>query len=268
MYRTGKLGLFNAAYILRFVRDSSGRKWEEFLDHFKLPQRPSNHFKLSSVMKSRDTGELYVNNACVILENILGDLINAGFIVVEKDLFIATPLVEKVQNALDISLSELSKLKGGSILANPFFGFPKPLFLTPDVIPDVFVLMPFSEALKPVYEDHIKTVLTELGLKVMRADDMFASDPIIDDIWSLIYNSKLIIADCTGRNPNVFYEIGIAHTIGSKVILISQNIEDIPFDLRHIRCIVYQYNPRGMSVFNESLRKTLTTEMRKLEEDA
>lgn len=261
MNRTGKLSLFNAAYVLRLIRDSKAKTWEEILAYVGLPQSdPRPH-------TGPHTGRLGINSSFAVLEQILSDLIDAGFIIVEKDVFITTPLVAKVQNALDISLSELSKLQGDCILASPFFGLPKPLYLTPEVIPDVFVLMPFSETLKPVYEDHIKIVSTELELKVMRADDVFATGPIIDDVWSLICNSKIIIADCTGRNPNVFYEIGIAHTIGSNVILISQNIEDIPFDLRHIRCIVYQYTPRGMDLFNESLRRTLRTEKRKLEAD-
>jgi hypothetical protein len=255
MDRTGNLNLFNAAYILRLIRDSKAQTWEAILAHFGLPQTRAGH-----------SGRLLgMNNPLAVLEKILSDLKGAGLITVDKDLFVATLLVEEVQNALDISLSELAKLKGDYVLATPFFGVPKPLHLTPDVIPDVFVLMPFSEALNPIYEDHIKAISVELGLKVMRADDVFAAGPIIDDIWSLIYSSKIIIADCTGRNPNVFYEIGIAHTIGSKVILISQDREDIPFDLRHIRCIIYQYNPRGMELFNEKLRRTLATEKRKLE---
>jgi hypothetical protein len=51
----------------------------------------------------------------------------------------------------------------------------------------------------------------------------------------MMLRSRVVICDCTGRNPNVFYEIGIAHTLGREVILITQNPEDIPFDLRHLR---------------------------------
>src|SRR6185503_763560 len=178
MNRTGKLSLFNPAFVLRLIRDSKARTWEEILAHVGLPQ--------IAPRLDRHTGRLGVNSSFAVLEKILSDLIDAGFITVEKDLFIPTPLVGKVQTALDISLSELSKLQGDCILAVPFFGLPKPLYLTPDVIPDVFVLMPFSEELKPVYEDHIRIVLAKLELKAMRADDIFATGPIIDDVWSLI----------------------------------------------------------------------------------
>ena len=66
-----------------------------------------------------------------------------------------------------------------------------------------------------------------------------------------------MIADCTGRDPNVFYEIGVAHTVGKPVVLITQSADDVPFDLRAIRFIEYQYTPPGMRVFEERLKITL-----------
>ena len=77
------------------------------------------------------------------------------------------------------------------------------------------------------------------------------------DIWSAIKAAKIIIADCTGRNPNVFYEIGLAHAIGKKVVLITQSMDDIPFDLRQLRTIVYEYSPRGMKSFEDTLKRTI-----------
>ena len=75
----------------------------------------------------------------------------------------------------------------------------------------------------------------------------------MNDIWSLINNADIIICDCTGKNPNVFYELGLAHAIGKNVICITQNTEDIPFDIKHIRYIKYEYNPRGMTKFEKTL---------------
>jgi hypothetical protein len=57
---------------------------------------------------------------------------------------------------------------------------------------------------------------------------MWENPAIIQDIVSLIDRSRVVICDCTGRNPSVFYEIGIAHTLGREVILITQNPEDSP----------------------------------------
>ena len=83
----------------------------------------------------------------------------------------------------------------------------------------------------------------------------------MSDIWNAIYDARLIIADCTNRNPNVFYEIGVAHAIGQKVILITQNKDDVPFDLRHLRFIDYEYTPRGMREFESRLKQTIQTEL-------
>ena len=123
--------------------------------------------------------------------------------------------------------------------------------------PQLFILMPFSQELRPVFDDHLKKVAEEMGLSAGRADDFFSTGSIINDIWSAIYNAHIIIADCTGRNPNVFYEIGIAHTLGKDTILIAQNIDDVPFDLRHLRVVIYQYTPRGMTEFESKLHATL-----------
>lgn len=135
----------------------------------------------------------------------------------------------------------------------PVFG--KPRYFQD--LPDAFVLMPFRDELKPVYEDHILRVTQQLGLICKRGDDFFRTRAIIDDLWSAIYYSKACIADCTGKNPNVFYELGIAHTLGRPTILITQSIEDIPFDIRHIRHILYQLTPRGMHEFEADLLKAL-----------
>ena len=91
----------------------------------------------------------------------------------------------------------------------------------------------------------------------MRGDDFFTVNSVMQDVWSAICAARIVIAECTGRNPNVFYEIGMAHTIGKPIIFVTQNSEDVPFDIRHIRYIKYDYNPRGMKRFEATLKKTL-----------
>ena len=110
-----------------------------------------------------------------------------------------------------------------------------------------FVVMPFSvESLNIVYEDFIRPTLEQrCQLRVERGDDVFGSNVIMDDIAKSINRAALIIADLTDRNPNVFYEVGIAHALNKQVLLMTQSIEDVPFDLRHRRALVYQYSPRG-----------------------
>lgn len=122
---------------------------------------------------------------------------------------------------------------------------------------DLFVLMPFTSSLKPVYDYLLKKVAKTTNLSIARADDFFSQNSIMHEVWSAITQASIIIADCTGKNPNVFYEIGIAHAIGKPVILITQNQDDVPFDLRHIRYIQYDYTKSGMVKFENTLTTTI-----------
>lgn len=129
---------------------------------------------------------------------------------------------------------------------------------------DLFMLMPFTTSLKPVYDDHIKKIAKAQNLTIARADDFFSQNSIMYEVWSAITQAAILIADCTGKNPNVFYEIGIAHTLGKPVILITQNQDDVPFDLRHIRYIHYEYTPSGMIKFENTLTATISEIMKDL----
>ncbi len=74
---------------------------------------------------------------------------------------------------------------------------------------------------------------------------MFGSNVIMEDIQDAISTSQIIIADLTGANANVFYEIGMAHAMEKPVLLLTQSTEYVPFDLRHRRLLIYNYSPRG-----------------------
>lgn len=88
---------------------------------------------------------------------------------------------------------------------------------------------------------------------------LFTAGHIIEEIWTAIVSAILIIADCSGRNPNVFYEIGLAHAIGKPVILITRDEEDVPFDLHHRQYIRYDFIPRGMREFEDVLTRQSRT---------
>ena len=77
----------------------------------------------------------------------------------------------------------------------------------------------------------------------------------MEDIWIGINEAKVVIAEITGKNPNVFYELGIAHTLGKDVILITQNMKDIPFDLNRYRIIEYEDNSDGYDKLKRLLTK-------------
>ena len=74
----------------------------------------------------------------------------------------------------------------------------------------------------------------------VRADtEIFGAGKIMDQVWSGISAAKVLVAELTTRNPNVFYELGLAHALKKPVVLISSNEADVPFDLKHIRVIYY-----------------------------
>jgi nucleoside 2-deoxyribosyltransferase len=191
-------------------------------------------------------------------DHLVKALLSLGWIELTKDGKITpTERIGDVQEALGFSLTKLSPYRANSVVCTPVFGRPS----QPPTPADVFVLMPFTDELKPIYEDHIKAVTQRLGLTAVRADDFFAANSIMSDVWNAINQARILIADCTGRNPNVFYELGIAHTLGKPVILIAQSADDIPFDIRHIRTIVYNFTPRGMREFESAVAATLETEL-------
>ncbi|MBD2102501.1 hypothetical protein [Leptolyngbya sp. FACHB-261] len=166
---------------------------------------------------------------------------------------------EKIQNALGISLTQVSKLDPNkSMIVKPYFGLPNKSISSADI----FVLMPFKPEMKPLYDDHIVKVAADLNLSIARGDDFSTAHSVMLDVWGAICSAKVIIADCTERNPNVFYEIGLGHVIGKPVILITQNNDDVPFDIKHMRYIQYSYTPRGIQEFEKRLTETIKTVLR------
>lgn len=121
-----------------------------------------------------------------------------------------------------------------------------------------FVLMPFKPdwSIK-LFEQHIKPTGNKLGLDVVRADNIYGVTAIIRDIWIKINRARIIIADLTTKNPNVFYEVGLAHAIGKDVILITQDMADVPFDLQSLRCVVYSLVLDGPDKFCSDLENTI-----------
>lgn len=120
----------------------------------------------------------------------------------------------------------------------------------------VSAMMPFNREFDGVYQA-IRNAAERVRLRCRRADDIWENPAIIQDVVSLIDRSRVVICDCSGRNPNVFYETGIAHTLGREVILISQNEADIPFDLRHLRYVRYLNNGEGLAQLSERLQARL-----------
>lgn len=105
-----------------------------------------------------------------------------------------------------------------------------------------FVLMPFSGFINEYYASIYKPAIEASNLTPVRADDLFRPSTIVNDIWDHVKRSKLLLADLTGKNPNVFYELGLAHALAKPVIMVAESMDDIPFDLRALRIILYDKN--------------------------
>lgn len=116
----------------------------------------------------------------------------------------------------------------------------------------LFILMPFSQDLEPVF-DVIREAADAAGLRSFRADAISAAGPIIDQIFESIAKSGLIVADLTGRNQNVIYELGLANAMGKDTVLLSQNLQDVPFDIRSQRVLIYEPSLKSMRELRQRL---------------
>ncbi len=104
---------------------------------------------------------------------------------------------------------------------------------------DVFVLMPFDTQFDERYKLGIKEPVEALGLKCDRVDEIQFTGNIINKVYECIESARLIVADMSGKNPNVFYEVGYAHALDKTVILLTEQAKDIPFDLQAQKHIIY-----------------------------
>jgi hypothetical protein len=118
-----------------------------------------------------------------------------------------------------------------------------------------FVLMPFTDEFLQVYEQAISVAAANAGLRCTHAGEIFDNREIVEDIWESICTAQVIIADVSHRNPNVFYELGICHTLGKEVIVITQSSEDVPFDIRHRRYI--DYSREALTTLKARLERTI-----------
>ena len=122
----------------------------------------------------------------------------------------------------------------------------------------VSVMRPFQKEFERVQAE-LRSVCDSLGLDCKDVNEEWHQSEIIHDIFSLIYRSRVVICDFSGMNPNVFYEAGIAHTLGRDVIPIVQDEDDMPFDLRHHRYIRYEKSPHGLDELGDQVSRRLKT---------
>ena len=233
--------------VLLLLRDHIANDFQSLCEQFGLNSSATSYPVMSTLRQLDDAG--------LITHQPASDATGAPF----SGRIEIAPKWREVQQALGISLKKVAQMGSNSLVVTPYFGPPEP---APINVPlDVFVLMSFDEKLLPVYEKHVQAVANALKLNAKRADDFFTTHHVMSDVWEAIHASRLVIADCTGRNPNVFYEIGVAHTLGRPVVLIAQHNHDVPFDLQATRFIRYDYTPEGMELFERQLSSVLRAEL-------
>lgn len=124
-----------------------------------------------------------------------------------------------------------------------------------------FVIMPFAEHYRQVYEHGIAPAVNSFGYRCVRADDPYAPRNIVKNIIENLFYSDIIIADISDFNPNVFYELGIAHCFGNKTILIcDEKFDKPPFDLSNYHIIFYKNDIDGIrNILKENLISTISS---------
>ena len=103
-----------------------------------------------------------------------------------------------------------------------------------------FVMMPLGLWFDRYYQEIYVPAIKDAGFEPVRADELFSTGSVVEQIWEQIIKATILLADLTGKNPDVFYELGLSHAAKKPVIFAASNVEDVPFDLRHLRVIIYE----------------------------
>ena len=127
-----------------------------------------------------------------------------------------------------------------------------------------FVLMPFGEIFDVYYEKVYRRAIEDAGYKAVRADTLFGTGSLIEQVWREIGKSEVVLADLSGRNPNVYYELGLANSQFKPVILTASAHGDAPFDIAHARTFVYDVREPG---WGEMLKQYVTEQLDRVNKD-
>ena len=164
-----------------------------------------------------------------------------------------TSFLEILENPIDTPLRLMNREYGGDgIIIDP-------IFKARNVRVDqktAFVIMPFGMEWSDGVWKCIHGIAKSEGYECTRGDTIYGHN-VVEDIWEGILAASVVIADTTGRNANVFYEIGMAHTLGKRVILLAQDADDIPFDLKVLRHLIYKDTAAGIAHLQQELPKYL-----------
>jgi hypothetical protein len=158
--------------------------------------------------------------------------------------------------AADSDVSDSSDLASSSRQAKPVGAQDRRVREFLDIC---FVMMPFGGWFDRYYQEIYIPAVKDAGLEPIRADELFSTGSVVEQIWEQISKAKVLLADLTDKNPNVFYELGLSHAAFKPVVFTSARVDDVPFDLRHLRVIIYETREPEWA---QKLRKHITEYLR------
>lgn len=225
----------------RVVSNFDGGNWEELGLLTGASATIEGHYRLLRSLSWHD--EDYAGNVLTVLRQI----------------------VERDPRALPVIESYLDQHFPGEshyISAKPAerkITFAPHVFQVPDSYVELdlaSLMMPFGKEFAPV-SAAVKAACATNGMRCLRADDIWEESTIVQDLFNLVFRSQVVVVDFTGKNANVMYETGIAHTLGKHVIPITQTLADVPSDMRHHRALTYLANNEGIAALEASLTRKL-----------
>lgn len=172
-------------------------------------------------------------------------------------------------NDFNVCADAILKSSGSSSIYGGEGMWIDPIFKARNVIVDpnlCFCILPFNDDRLAIFDDIIKPELSEkFGITAIRSGNIFdANLNIIDTIWTYINQASFIIVDISDKNPNVFYELGICHTIGKNVVTLCDKEsykkdykKQLPFDINVINVIFYENTAPGSKKMLEDIAKTV-----------
>jgi hypothetical protein len=134
---------------------------------------------------------------------------------------------------------------------------------------DAFMIMPFRPEFDGIYTGVIRPLMSDLKLTIQRGDDFTSTQGVVmEEVWAALNACRFVIAEISSGNDNVFYELGIAHTLNRPAILITQASapEQVPFDIRHLRYIQYENTVSGGLRLRADLQRAIERLLRDLED--
>ncbi|MDB2152480.1 hypothetical protein [Clostridium butyricum] len=208
---------------------------ENSSDEFKIWFHTVDFEKLAK-LKYIDDEEEY--------NNVLKESYNTWRIFIYPDLY----FLDKTGKAEKIDIRE--------------FMFVNPVFKERDFKVDydkVFIAMPFNDdKYNLIYNKYIKPILKKMYYEAIRVDEKTNPGDVMEFVWKEINESAFVIADASIANPNVLYEIGIAHTLGKEVIILTDSPDKVPFDIKKNRYLSYSiYDEKSIKEMKQKLESAI-----------